>query len=172
MYGDCGLSFEYRQTVEGIRLWIRRHIALACLPTWVVEDAHGDYLADFPATVADQYLREKCRRFAAYLRSQSLQNPNLPIDRWNHYQNIGHRTTNMAEGWHNALNHYTARAHLPLRTFLDDLQKVHAIKLARIDQLNAGQEPKPKKQIYVRLNQRLARYFVAFEEDYLHNAIN
>ncbi|MCP4524430.1 MAG: hypothetical protein GY833_00760 [Aestuariibacter sp.] len=52
------------------------------------------------------------------------------------------------------------------------MQKVHAVKLARIAQLVAGQPAKPKKRVYVRLNERLARYFDAFEQDYLVNAMN
>ena len=42
---------------------------------------------------------------------------------WSHY-NVGPRTTNLAEGWHNDLNSRFGMPHPSLRLFLDWLQKV------------------------------------------------
>jgi len=43
---------------------------------------------------------------------------------WSHYDNVGPRTTNLAEGWHNDLNSRFGMPHPSLRLFLDWLQKV------------------------------------------------
>ncbi len=82
--------------------------------------------------------------------------------------NVGHRTTNMAEGWHNALNEFIGRSHLSLRSFLDELQLIHNAKLARMAQLLSGHPQKKKRSKYVDLNDRLTAYFHQFETDFFH----
>ena len=50
-------------------------------------------------------------------------NGDFPPSLWTHYDNVGLKTTNIAEGWHNGLNSRFGKSHLSLHVFLDWLQK-------------------------------------------------
>ena len=56
-----------------------------------------------------------------------------------HYDYLGPRTTNVAEGWHNGLNSSFGMPHPSLRVFLDWLQKHQYEVQCRGIQLAAGQ---------------------------------
>jgi len=72
-----------------------------------------------------------------------------------HYDNLGPRTTNIAEGWHNGLNSRFGMPHPSLRVFLDWLQKTQYEVQCRGIQLAADRSPKPRKASYVNLDGRL-----------------
>ena len=71
-------------------------------------------------------------------------NGDFPPSLWTHYDNLGPKTTNIAEGWHNGLNSGFGMPHQSLRVFLDWLQKYQFEVQCRGIQLAAG---RPAKQI-------------------------
>jgi len=71
---------------------------------------------------------------------------------WTHYDNDGPRTTNHAEGWHNALNHNFGISHPSTRTFLNWLQNYQFEIQCRGIQLDAGRSAKARSEIYVKLD--------------------
>ena len=91
----------------------------------------------------------------------------VPLERWNHFENIADRTTNDAEGFHNKLNEAIGKSHLPLRSLLPKLQKEHNLTLSRINQLHGGAQIKQKRQKYVILNERI-HFYKAQLEQYLN----
>jgi len=59
--------------------------------------------------------------FAAYVDSTWITGAFTPT-LWSHVDNVGPRTTNLAEGWHNGLNTSLGVSHPTIRTFLNWLQ--------------------------------------------------
>ena len=74
---------------------------------------------------------------------------------WTHYDNLGPRTTNVAESFHNGLNSRFGKSHPSLRLFLDWLQKYQFEVQCRGLQLAAGRPPKPRPAEYVKLDEDL-----------------
>jgi len=79
----------------------------------------------------------------------------FPLSLWCHFDNCGPRTTNHAEGWHNALNHSFGMPHPSICTFLNWLQKHQFEVQSRGIQLHAGRQPKPRSTVYVQLDERI-----------------
>lgn len=79
----------------------------------------------------------------------------FPASLWTHYDHIGPRTTNNAEGWHNSLNSIFGVSHPSATTFVNWLNKYQFEVQCRGLQLAAGRQPKPQAQIYARLNEQI-----------------
>ena len=78
-----------------------------------------------------------------------------PVRTWSHYDNVGPRTTNVAEGFHNGLNSRFGMSHPSLRLFLDWLQKYQFEVQCRGLQLASGRPPKQRPSAYVKLDENL-----------------
>ena len=86
----------------------------------------------------------------------------LPPSLWSHFENLGPRTTNIAEGWHNSLNSRFGMPHPSLRVFLDWLQKYEYEIQSRLLQLAAGKTPTHRAAVYVRNDEALWSAKVAY----------
>src|SRR3989441_11306365 len=98
----------------------------------------------------------KMLAFSAYFERTWL-NGSFPISLWCHYDNIGPRTTNLAEGWHNSMNHSFGMPHPSPRNFLHWLQNQQFHVQCREIQLEAGRPPKPQCSKYQQLDQQIAQ---------------
>ena len=74
---------------------------------------------------------------------------------WTHFDNNGPRTTNVAEGWHSSLNTQFGVPHPSLRVFLHWLQHCQFQIQRRAMQLTAGRSPKPRRAVYVQVDNHL-----------------
>ena len=75
---------------------------------------------------------------------------------WSHFDNLGPRTTNLAEGWHSGLNTSLGVAHPSLRAFLDWLQRYQFEIQCRVLQLLAGCPAKERRAVYVKVDNDIA----------------
>ncbi len=98
-------------------------------------------------------LRIACERVVAYFRHQWLNS--VPPTYWSKFGLVGHRTTNLAEGYHNDLASVYPASHPTLREYLKVHQQEHAGQLNRILQLQAGKPSRPRRRRYIQLNDRL-----------------
>ena len=81
---------------------------------------------------------------------------------WSHYDNIGPRTTNLAEGWHNQLNHSLCMSHPSPKNFLHWLQRCQfEVQCCEI-QLAAGRPHKQCDPVYVALDEKIANAKLQF----------
>jgi len=60
-------------------------------------------LLQCPSSTGDPLLDEKTAAFATYVDATRI-NGSFHAALWSHYDNLGPRTTNLAERWHNGLN--------------------------------------------------------------------
>jgi len=93
----------------------------------------------------------KLASFAGYFESTWVSGAFSP-QLWTHFDHLGPRTTNVAEGFHNSLNTRFGMPHPTLRTFLDWLQKCQYETQSHAMQLESGRPPKPKSSVYVQLD--------------------
>jgi len=100
---------------------------------------------------ADPLTSAKAHALAAYFERTWIQG-DFPVTIWSHYDNLGPRTTNVAEGFHNSFNSRFGMSHPSLRLFLDWLQKyqfeVQCIGL----QLAADRTPIARFAVYAKLD--------------------
>ena len=107
-----------------------------------------------PLDVQDDSLTEKMVSFVRYF-DRTWINGSFPLNLWCHHDNVGPRTTNQAEGWHNSINHSFGVSHPAAATFLHWLQRHHFEIQCRQIQLQSGRPPKQRSSTYVELDQRI-----------------
>jgi len=83
---------------------------------------------------------------------------------WTHFDHMGPRTTNLAEGFHNSLNSRFGIPYPSMTSFLDWLQMLQFEIQCRLLQLEAGRRPKQRAAIKVdgdiqAANQNIAHVF-------------
>lgn len=142
-----GLKAEY-EIKEGdvsVRHWIRLIMSMTMLPTFAIPIA-WTFLKEPPVT-GQSSVDCKTRSLSEYFEATWIEG-DFPATLWSHYDNLGPRTTNLAEGWHNGLNSRFGVPHPSLKTFLDWLQKCQHEVQCRGIQLAAGRPPKQRLQIY------------------------
>ena len=133
---DEGLRTAYvNQDPPEVRNWIREIMGMTLLPVVFIPHA-WEYLRS-PPFVDDGGLYSKMMAFSAYF-DRTWMNGSFSTQLWSHYDNIGPRTTNLAEGWHNQLNHSFGMPHPSSRNFLHWLQKCQFEVQSREIQLAAG----------------------------------
>jgi len=89
---DLGLKVQYSSDLK-LRNWFKCFISLALNPPDQVSNGL-EYLMD---KVADYDLE----KFLDYVAETWIENNNLPISMWNHYNNLDDpRTNNHIEGYH------------------------------------------------------------------------
>jgi len=141
--------YEASSAYPAVREWMRQIMAMTILPVFAIPLAWNDLKCPPPTGVPSVDTRTLA--FAAYFDSTWISG-DLPPSMWSHYDNEGPRTTNQAEGYHNALNTSFGVPHPSLRIFLDWLQKCEFQVQCRLTQLSSGRPPKPKSEVYVRLD--------------------
>ena len=94
--------------------------------------------------------------------------PRFPPEWWNLHQaalHNDHRTNNATEGWHNRFNTLVGKRHPTFYLLLREIRKEEADTVAKLQQLNAGQQVKqPRKKIYERVNARLTSIVQEYPE--------
>jgi len=125
--GVKGCSFHFRLTgqyeneASPIRQWIRELLSMAALPAVAVPLVW--HWLKVPPSV-DLVTDAKARALAAYFESTWIVG-DFPASLWTHYDNLGPRTTNVAESFHNGLNSRFGNSHPSLRLFLYTLKREH-----------------------------------------------
>jgi len=146
-----GLAREYEQPDSVIRGWLRQVLAMSALPAFAIPLV-WQWLQVPPAY--DPIMYAKAVAFASYVDRTWIRG-DFPPSLWSHYDNLGPRTTNVAEGWHNGLNSRFGMPHPSLRVFLNWLQKAQYETQCRGIQLAAGRSPKPRKAAYVNVDSQM-----------------
>lgn len=172
-----GCTFHYRQALmrrlselhlkdlymsenSAIRDWLRAFMGLTFLPEIFVPYAWG--FLNSPPVVLDGNLSCSLLHFSEYFRKTWMQGQ-FPPSMWTHYDHNGPRTTNLAEGWHNSLNHSLRMSHPTATNFLFWLQSYQAETQCRIIQLSAGKVTKAQKKLaYRRLEEQILKAKVEF----------
>ena len=139
-----------------VHRYIRCLVGLATVPPAMVPVLFDLYfrqgLIRYPDIPFD--VQEKCLQVAKYYEEQWLNNSVITVDMWNHCYNRSHRTSNIAEGYHNKLRYTLKVNHPTLTAFFPAMQQLHLAQVIRIDQLLAGAIPKQKKLRYRKLNDK------------------
>jgi len=112
-----------------------------------------------------------------WLFKMAFEPPNHPLvfgpSLWTHFDNVGPRTTNLAEGWHNSLKSRFGMPHPSMRNFLHWLQQCQYEVQCRALQLEAGRTPKPRSPTYVKLDVDIAdakaKYGLAIGRIFVNN---
>jgi hypothetical protein len=149
---DLGLRQAYSD-LPVVHDWIRQIMGLTLLPEVFIQLAWSTLSQ--PPAVADNELMSKMIAFSTYFGKTWITGSFAPA-LWGHFDNIGPRTTNLAEGWHNSLNHSLRMPHPSARNFLHWLQSCQYEVQCRGIQLQAGRPPKPQSAVYRELNKRIA----------------
>ena len=97
----------------------------------------------------------KTRRLLADYFESTWITDDFPPTLWTHFDNLGPRTTNIAERFHNGMNSRFGMSPPSLRMFLDWLQKFQFEVQSRGLQLLAGRPPKQRPDVYVKLDNDL-----------------
>jgi hypothetical protein len=116
---------------------------------------HAWHMLKQPPTVSDEEIMSKMHAFSMYFEKTWLSG-SFSMKLWCHFDNIGQRTTNLAEGWHNSLNHNFGMPHPSARSFLNWLQKCQFAVQCREIQLEAGRSAKEQSAKYRDLVKRIA----------------
>jgi len=157
---DEGLRPSYSSSNPGeVRDWVRQIMGLTLLPVAFIPRAWEQLRR--PPFVNDDALYAKMERFSAYV-DRTWINGSFSPQLWSHFDNVGPRTTNLAEGWHNKLNHSFGMPHPSPRSFLHWLQKVQYEVQCRETQLRAGRPTKPRLAVYVQLDEKIAKAKLMF----------
>lgn len=154
-----GLSREYALEDTLVKDWVRMIMGLTLLPAVFVPTA-WDVLKTPPYS-ADPDVVTKMQLFSQYFQKTWMEG-SFPVTLWNHFDNTGPRTTNIAEGWHNGLNTTFGTPHPSAGTFLNWLQGAQYLVQARGIQLNAGRQPKQRSPTYRELDQRISHAKLQF----------
>ena len=138
-----GLKNIYDEATQcpSIRTWLRQIMAMTMLPPFAIP-LTWNALRVPPESIVPN-ITTKLQSFADYVDGTWI-NGDFPPELWSHYSNLGPRTTNLAEGFHNGMNSRFGMPHPSLRTFLHWLQKCQFEVQCRHIQLAAGRAPKPQ----------------------------
>jgi len=134
-----GLKAEYENVESEVRLWIRSVMSMTMLPAFAIPLA-WQFLQYHPTTGRTE-TDTKSNNIAAYFSATWI-NGEFPPNLWSHFDNTGPRTTNLAEGYHNALNSRFGIPHPSLQVFLHFLQDLQCEVQSRVTQLESGRPPK------------------------------
>jgi hypothetical protein len=169
-----GLQAVYQNdSVPGVKLWLRRIMAMTQLPAQEVHRAWW-WCLKHPPAVRDPVIAEKLRQFSDYFESTWLTSTIYPPEMWSHYDNSGHKTTNHGEGFHSKLKHAFPSVHPPLPDFLRWLQQYHHTNQIRLQQLlDPGRvpDPKPQEAKYRKLHDDLEAEKQRFYNDYQNRVV-
>jgi len=129
-------------------------LAMSMLPT-----CHVDMVWAFlrvPPTTCDPDVQRMLQSFATYVDETWIQG-DYPPATWTHFDNLGPKTTNLAEGFHNSLNVRFGIPHPSMQSFLLWLQKLQYEVQCRGIQLAASRPAKQPSATYEQLRETHAR---------------
>lgn len=150
---ELGLRLAYSSKDSSVQQWIRQIMGLTLLPEVFIPFAWNNLKN--PPMVEDVNLAVNLLTFATYFERtwiSGIFEPKL----WSHYDNTGPRTTNLAEGWHNSMNHSFGMPHPSACNFLHWLHRCQYEVQCRGIQLASGRPPKKQLAIYRDLDARIA----------------
>jgi hypothetical protein len=150
---DLGLRAAYSGGAPEVRQWIRQIMGMTLLPEVFVPFAWQ--MLRQPPAVSDVEVMMKLQAFNAYFDNTWISG-SFGHRLWTHFNNIGPRTTNLAEGWHNSLNYSFGIPHPSPRNFLHWLQTCQFQVQCREIQLEAGRPTKLQSAKYRQLDERIA----------------
>ncbi|CAM4830841.1 unnamed protein product [Rotaria magnacalcarata] len=167
-FGQCiwrqiqshGLQKKYQED-KSFHLGIKKLIALAFVPVLDVIKAF-DLIADDFDDDADDFLGyfEKTWIGEPKKRGTGRKKPLFTIELWNVYDrtvaNLP-RSNNSIEGWHNAFAKRVAIVHPSVSKLTEKIRREQSKFELDIAQIRQGQEPKPKKLKYRKLDERIKR---------------
>ena len=150
---DLGLRTAYSSGAPEVRQWVRQIMGLTLLPEVFVPFAWQ--MLRQPPVVNDIEVMTKLHAFSVYFKNTWISG-SFAHRLWDHFDNIGPRTTNLAEGWHNSLNYSFGMPHPSSRNFLHWLQTCQFQVQCREIQLEAGRPTKLQSAAYRQLDERIA----------------
>ncbi|CAF0971024.1 unnamed protein product [Rotaria magnacalcarata] len=154
------LTKKYQED-KSFHLGNKKLIALAFVPVLDVIKAF-DLIADDFDDDADDFLGyfEKTWIGESKKRGIGRKKPLFTIELWNVYDrtvaNLP-RSNNSIEGWHNAFTKCVAIVHPSVSKLTEKISREQSKFELDIAQIRQGQEPKPKKLKYRKLNERIKR---------------
>jgi hypothetical protein len=117
-----GLASVYTDETTGFRHFIAKIFALAFMPPDAVTDVLNYLLLHkLPESVTNSVHAQALQDFLDYYTSQWVQNGDVPIDVWNVYYRVDHRTNNDLEGLHREFLRYFG-VHSDLWSFVRSLK--------------------------------------------------
>ena len=142
-----GLKGDYENTDNStVREWVQQLMCLSVLPAWAIPIVWSRLQS--PPRTGNAATDAKLLELAGYFENTWI-NGEFPPALWSHCDNLGPRTTNHAEGFHNSLNVKFGMPHPSLRAFLNWLQKAQYEVQCRIVQLESGRPAKTRQAAYV-----------------------
>ena len=112
-------SYSSSSGIAVVRNWIREIMGLSLLPEQLISFAWNTL--QNPLNVEDAFMQINLKKFSEYFENTWMIGL-FPPHLWCHHSNMGPRTTNLAEGWHNSLNHSFGISHPSAANFLHWLQ--------------------------------------------------
>jgi len=150
---DIGLRTEYSSTgIPCVKDWIRQIMGLTLLPIVFLPSVWS--ALKHPPHYPDADIMSKMTQFSSYFERTWMQG-SYPPSLWSHFDNVGPRTTNLAEGWHSSLNHSFGVSHPSASNFLHWLQSAQHQVQCRHIQLAAGRPAKAQSAVYRDVDDRI-----------------
>lgn len=157
---DLGLKKKYQED-ESFHASVKKLIALAFVPLSDIYKAY-DLIADEFDDDADKFLDyfEATWIGQRKKRGAGRKKPMFPLELWNVYDRVCAdlpRSNNSIEGWHQAFATRVAIVHPSINKLADKIRREQSKFEVDIAQIRQGHEPKPKKALYRKLDERLKR---------------
>ena len=175
--GYKALASSHSTTTKPARLvpeFLRSCAALALIPLSRIDGGWLEIQSESPEH--DHPAFAALERFMECSISTWLENEAIFLrELWNHYANVGPRTTNHLEGWHRSLYYSVRRAHVNIYEMVGYLQNLKAKYKNEMRMLRMGHGPPRQGREYEILNQRLMGSVHDHETgilpriDYIHN---
>ena len=149
-----------------VQNWIKLIMAMCLLPVGEISRVWS--FLKHPPETSHQKLAASLSSFVSYFKPTYIERPTrrpgvmrapqYPPTLWSHWDNDGAQTTNMAEGWHNALDVALTRLYRPpICVVLPWLRIRWTDNQIRITQLLAHGKPKPKEAKYAAIDTRIQK---------------
>ena len=145
---SLGLKANYEDKDNPVvRDWLRQLMSMSMLPVFAIPLLWNKL--QYPPATGDPITNHRLCELASYFGNTWVNGQEFTPTLWSHFDNLGPRTTNHVEGFHNSLNSTFGIPHPSLRSFMDWMQKAQFKVQCRIVQLDAGRKPKGRKPAYV-----------------------
>ena len=157
---DFGLKKKYQEDTS-FYLSVRKLVALAFVPLSDIYKAYDlitDEFDDDAEKLLDYF--EATWIGAPKKRGTGRKKPAFPLELWNVYDRVCAdlpRSNNSIEGWHHAFADRVAIAHPTITKLADKIRREQSKFEVEIAQIRQGHEPKPKKVLYRKLDERFKR---------------
>ena len=112
------LSTEYKNNNE-LKVWLNYFKVLAFVPLVDIGRAWSIVVQNKPSIAGCQ---EEIKHFIDYFYRQWLNNSNIPINLWNHFDNYGPRTNNHVEGYNRKLGTNIVNDHPNVYSLINTLK--------------------------------------------------